>query len=692
MLLRFLGLFVPLALMLAVALALFTRSEAETRLAKARAQEQIAVGLGAGALMRALDMVERDLTFLSAHRALHEALNNGSADALGNLGEDFLRFARSKRLYDQLRWLDERGRERVRVDYRAGAPALAPPEALQDKRGRYYFEDAMRVAPGVTYVSPLDLNVERGQVERPLKPMIRIGVPLFDYEGTRRGVLLLNYFGADLLARFVQATGAAGSRAMLVNGEGYWLKAPDPADEWGFMLGAAERTMARRQPGLWQRMQREVAGQWHDEAGLWTWQRVNPLAAGMVSSSGGGPTERSARMFDAGEVRWYVVSHLDAAELAGHAGALRAMLVAPTVLLLVAFALGAWKLASAWQRQDAAEASLRAANEGLRESVAERTRELADKVAALTESDARYRTVFEGAAVGMARVATDGGFIEINDTFCELIGYRRDEVADGRMNFQQITHPDDLAADVALVGRLLRGDAASYAMEKRYRRRDGETFWVNLSVSLVRGMDGAPLYFISSVVDLTERKRLEAELRHLATADVLTGLPNRRFVIERMSNELARVRREPHKTVAVMMLDLDHFKAVNDRHGHAVGDDLLRHFAHVVEAELRVIDTFGRIGGEEFVLIQPGADRHSAVHVAERLRCRIEACPLRAGGLNIAVTASFGITLMTAADERVDDVLARADGALYAAKAAGRNRVECDAPGPSEAATAASDS
>ncbi len=177
--------------------------------------------------------------------------------------------------------------------------------------------------------------------------------------------------------------------------------------------------------------------------------------------------------------------------------------------------------------------------------------------------------------------------------------------------------------------------------------------------------------------DITERKTRERELHRLATTDLLTGLPNRRHFLERVEQELGRFRRFG-TPAALLMVDIDHFKQVNDRHGHATGDAVLRHFADIAGSGLRRIDLLGRLGGEEFAALLPGTDADGARLLAERLRLKVAGTPCEAGETRVKVTISIGITLLHPGDTGSDLPLARADAALYRAKEAGRNRAEAE--------------
>ena len=187
--------------------------------------------------------------------------------------------------------------------------------------------------------------------------------------------------------------------------------------------------------------------------------------------------------------------------------------------------------------------------------------------------------------------------------------------------------------------------------------------------------DGSTLWH-GFITDVTDRKHIEAELQELATIDYLTQLPNRRHFMIQSEAELARVRRAGSGVAAVLMFDLDHFKALNDRWGHAVGDRALSHFAALLRAEVRSGDIVGRIGGEEFAMVLPNTGADAAITRAARVQQRTSRTPMLHGDELIALTVSIGIDIMHTTDVGVDQSLSRGDRALYRAKERGRNRIE----------------
>jgi diguanylate cyclase (GGDEF)-like protein/PAS domain S-box-containing protein len=294
---------------------------------------------------------------------------------------------------------------------------------------------------------------------------------------------------------------------------------------------------------------------------------------------------------------------------------------------------------------------------------------------ALREVEERFRRAFEDAPIGMALVAPDGRFLRVNRTLCEFTGWSGPELLE--KTFQEITHPDDLDADVDQTKLLLAGEISDFKKEKRYVRPDGTVVWAALSVSLVRDVAGEPLHFVSHIEDVTERKRAHEELERLASDDPLTGLLNRRRFDEELEHELKRLGREHDRHAALLVLDIDRFKLVNDSLGHRAGDDVLCAIARTLRHRLRSTDVIARLGGDEFAaLLLDLHDARDATEIASELATAIASQSILTGGDATSVTVSIGIVVLDhTTNEREIDTLVRADNAMYRAKRAGRNRI-----------------
>lgn len=291
---------------------------------------------------------------------------------------------------------------------------------------------------------------------------------------------------------------------------------------------------------------------------------------------------------------------------------------------------------------------------------------------ALRESEERFRSTFTSAPIGMAMVDLDGRFFETNDALCDMLGYSHEEMKN--LTFQNITHPDDLAADLKLVDQLKQQKIKSYRMEKRYYTKSGDILWILLTGSVVHDQTGQIKYFIVQIVDISAHKQLVENLNDLASRDYLTNLFNRRSFMELGEREFARAKRL-NQDLALLMLDIDKFKLVNDNHGHKSGDTVLQRFSQLIEKDLRQIDLFGRLGGEEFAILLPNTDIIAAKNTAERLRELIETSVLKIGHKTIQFTISIGVSCLHPETSSLETMLNEADKALYIAKNSGRNQV-----------------
>lgn len=291
---------------------------------------------------------------------------------------------------------------------------------------------------------------------------------------------------------------------------------------------------------------------------------------------------------------------------------------------------------------------------------------------ALKAREKSFNNIIEYAPIGMAIVSLDGRFTRVNQALCNIVGYSNEELI--QLTFQEITFPEDLEADLDHVGQLIADKINTYQMEKRYICKDKKTVWVQLSVSISRDEDHTPQYLIAQIEDITERKYRHEETQQYAYHDALTNLPNRRMLLNRLHQSLLNVERF-NRSMALLFLDLDHFKRINDSLGHDIGDLLLKEVASRLLNCVRSIDTVSRQGGDEFVIILSEISQtRDAQLVAEKI---IESFkqPILANGHAIMITTSIGIAVSShTMPIKADILMKHADTAMYEAKGAGRNR------------------
>ncbi|WP_354467631.1 sensor domain-containing diguanylate cyclase [Marinobacterium sp. MBR-109] len=288
----------------------------------------------------------------------------------------------------------------------------------------------------------------------------------------------------------------------------------------------------------------------------------------------------------------------------------------------------------------------------------------------------KYRLDAIGAAVGegIYVLDTEGRTLYVNKAVSHLTGYNEQKLY--HENLHQLLHQheeNDLPLQQCpIVSKALKG--ITFEGDEQFKTRTGELLPVVVTSQpmIERGQ-------ITGVVtvfrDISDRKEAERKLKRLATTDSLTGLSNRRALLERLHEEQRLSKRLGHPS-SLLMIDFDHFKQINDEYGHNVGDLVLQHFASLARSCLRETDSIGRLGGEEFAILLPGTDLEGAVQLAERLRHLLEQTPTETTDGPVPMTLSIGVTTLHASDTTSSELLSRADAALYQAKSGGRNRIE----------------
>jgi len=287
----------------------------------------------------------------------------------------------------------------------------------------------------------------------------------------------------------------------------------------------------------------------------------------------------------------------------------------------------------------------------------------------------RLDAIGQAVGEGIYVLDTEGNTVYINQAVTRLTGYNADKLCQGDLH--QLLHAhagqDRLSLNQCpIFSQALKG--ACYEGDEQFRTRTGELIPVVVT-SRPLWEDDQITGVVTVFRDITERKEHELKLQELATTDPLTGLSNRRAFLERLSEELRLCRRLHHDS-SLLMVDFDHFKAINDQYGHNAGDKVLQHFAQQARHCLRQTDLPGRLGGEEFAILLPGTNLEGASHLAELMRQRLESSPTEFDGQSIPMTLSIGLTLLSPDDAGTSELLNRADKALYRAKSGGRNRVE----------------
>ncbi len=253
--------------------------------------------------------VRNDLEILSKHPGIEEYLSRQTEESKTALVEAFVALSQVKKTYDQIRFFDANGMEKIRVDLDQEKPFVVPDDELQPQGHHHYFADTFSLSRNQVFISPFDLNIEHDEVELPPKPMIRFGIPLYGKDGTKQGAIIINYLGEHLLGKLDLVPDLQGQSHMLLNSQSYWLKGETAKDEWGFMFEDRKDAMYRnRFPSAWQEISSYVSGQFYSGSGLVTFYTIYPLREIALS---GGEAEQDPRLLEGEANAWKIVSHID---------------------------------------------------------------------------------------------------------------------------------------------------------------------------------------------------------------------------------------------------------------------------------------------------------------------------------------------------------------------------------------------
>jgi diguanylate cyclase (GGDEF)-like protein/PAS domain S-box-containing protein len=472
----------------------------------------------------------------------------------------------------------------------------------------------------------------RGRSETPFKPMLRLAAPVDDAQGVRRGVLVLNLLYGPFLEAIDRrnALRTDDGILMMLNRDGYWLKSDKPEDEWGFMLGKPARTFQHDFPKEWPVIAAKDNGVIEDRNGLFIFDTL--------------------RMRDHEQQNLKVVSWVSMPHLRGES-LLQKYKLGFVVILLLLITTTVLVVHNRVGREIAA--------------------------AEVAEKKLRLESIIEGTRTGTWEWNVATGEVKVNNHWADMLGYNLAELDRFSMaTWQKMVHPEDLAASKELLEKHFAGMLPNYESDLRVQHKDGRWVWVHSRGRVMSRMrDGSPKMMFGTYKDISQRKLVEAQMQHVAHHDNLTGLPNRALLDDRLHQILLTARREKTR-FALVYIDLDEFKPVNDNYGHAIGDELLRQAARRMLDCVRASDTVARVGGDEFVAVLARIQhKDDAQAVTEKMRA-VLADPFMLDGIEVKISSSIGIAIYPEHGEDEEALSINADAAMYRAKKGGRNQVQ----------------
>lgn len=489
---QFIIIFAPLLLLLvAIVLTHFYTNRLLEHVTQ-EADETLNVDLASKVVVDKLRNVVTDLTFLTSLNELQNLLDKSdNGKQRTRLAMELLAFSRNKGTYDQLRFMSTEGDEIVRINYNNGAAQIVPQSQLQNKSDRYYFKDAIALSKGGIYFSPFDLNIEKGVIEQPYKPVIRFATPLFDSQGRKKGLLTLNYLGGGLIQSFKQAAANISEHISLVNASGYWLSNPSPENEWGFML-AHNKSLPTSYPDIWKEIQQNEYGQFRNKDGLITYTTIYP-AESIINISAVNSDEMS--LWKAGipgdQARsWKIISHIpvnrniDAVDFFS-----RHFLLYGSVWLILLVI------------------SIFLARASVRHHL----------IVAQNEYEQRFRKTLENIDLAAITMDMDGCIIFCNDYLLGITGWTRAEVIGH--NYLDIFVPGDNHAKAReFFSALASNDSFSSHFEVRIKTKDGHEHLIAWNNTLSYDPSGKVVALTCIGQDITEQRENEQQLRKLSSA------------------------------------------------------------------------------------------------------------------------------------------------------------------------------
>ncbi len=544
---------------------------------------------------------------LASDATLQSYITTNDVQKLAVLNNLFLTIANSEKDIMQLRYLDDSGKEIIRVDRdnQQSLPHIIPKIELQDKSLRDYFISIKKMTSPQIWHSNVDLNIEHGKIEVPYRPMLRVAMPLFK-DKKFAGTIIINVNVKKLFSSLSSNI----FNIYIIDKDGYFLVNPNEQYSWNKYTG----------------VKRNLHQDFPDSAS-------DILAAKTEGSDFF--SYKINHILNNSDDAILILQPKEALEKSmQHENLITSAIVALlSILLSIPLAMYAATAPSRLQRK------LHDTNTEL-----ERFRSIIDKYV-------------------VTACTNIGGIItSVSTAFCKVSGYTKTELINQKMNI--IRNPIVKKSFYNnLWETILKGN--NWNGEIKNRTKEGEIYWLEQTIIPVKDKNDQISYFMSVGTDITAKKKLET----LSIMDQLTNVFNRRKLDESLHLEIQRAERY-NKKLSLIIIDIDHFKHVNDTFGHQVGDDVLIKVAEILQKSIRKIDTLGRFGGEEFLIVCPQTEKEGILKLAENIRKNMESYEFDTVG---HVTISLGATSYQSGDDE-DSMIKRSDDALYVSKDEGRNK------------------
>ncbi|MBP8039675.1 MAG: PAS domain S-box protein [Aeromonadaceae bacterium] len=476
---HFIHIFFPVALLIVAGGALLKHKDDAVTLERLQLQQHQAIRRGMDVLNRELASVHRDLRFIASQPELRQALQQDAKPDLAALSRNLLMISNLTQHYDQVRWIDEQGDERVRIDRHEGTAVTLPPDQLTNKKLRYYFRAAMAQPPGSIYVAPLDLDLAPEIQVSAARATMRFATQVIDSQGRQRGFIILNYLAAPMLDKFVKITEELATHSLLVDDEGHWLAGHHPAVSTTNTQG---NDLAMADPELWQQIRATKQGQQLTESGLWSWQTLTPQR---VADNPDQPASAQETL------NWKVMTWVPSQELATMTQpSLRHYSLAVAVLI-AGLGFISWRLAQSRQRHDETQAEM-------------------------VRSKNRYHALFDSTINPILLFTRDPeALLDCNSATLAIFGAtsKTELIGKTTADLSPPWQPNGKESAQAMQSHLAQAERnVSTTFEWTYKRLDtGKHLFVTIRLTQIH-IDDQPL-LLASFRDITERVQAQSQIR-----------------------------------------------------------------------------------------------------------------------------------------------------------------------------------
>lgn len=443
--------------------------------------------VGKTAIATELSNIQSDVNFLARQAELHGYFDNLDSSTLAIMARDFALFSNEKIIYDQIRLIDSHGQEIIRINHQDGRSSIVNNDQLQTKANRYYFKESLQLQRNEIYISPFDLNIEHGKIQRPIKPVIRFGTPVFDTAGNKVGVLILNYLGNRLLDNFRTATSNIAEHIMILNHEGYWLSHFNRDLEWGFMLDH-DHTFASDFGDEWQRISTTQSGQFESANGSFSYTTIYP---GLEISGASKDLDKSESRPEYFNRPWNLVSHVSIAELNSLSATFIKDNLFVYLLLLVIFLVATHIIARLRTRHQMAEIEI--------------------------EFEQHFRKVLESVELKVLAIDMNGNITFCNDALVNLLGWQRQQLI-GQNWVEKLIAGHCRTKCRELFEQTIQQENEASTHESWLQDHSGKEYLIRWHDSFLKDTAGEPIGLIFMGEDITLERENEIKVRQLSQA------------------------------------------------------------------------------------------------------------------------------------------------------------------------------